>query len=129
MLNQLTGFLRTNEKTLQQGPSAESVITLLKSIDDGTINANTGKQVLEEMVETGKSAKEVIAEKGLGSSSGAIDLETLVKQAMSENPKAMEDLRAGKMKAGGAIVGAVMKKAAGKADPAKVQEVLQKILT
>jgi len=128
VLNQLQGFLRATEKTLSQGPSSEVVIDLLTIIDAGKIPANTGKQVLEEMVKTGKKAEEIVKEKGLESGSTSINLEALVKEAMATNPKAMEDLRAGKMKAAGAIVGAVMKKAGGKVDPAEVQRVLQKLL-
>ncbi len=128
VLNQLTGFLRTSEKSLQEGPSGASVITLLTLVDTGKVNANTGKQILEEMVQSGKEAKEIMEEKGLGKSMDTSALQTFIEEAMRENPKAVEDLLAGKAKAGGAIVGAVMKKASGRADPKMVQEILEKLL-
>ncbi len=128
VLNQLTGFLRAEEKTLQEGPSPASVIALLALIDEEAINANAGKQVLEEMVRNGKNAKAIVQEKGLGKSGDTADLQALVEEAIRENPKAVGDLRAGKAKAGGAIVGFVMKKAGGRIDPGAVQEVLKRYL-
>ena len=128
VLNQLTGFLRANEKNLKEGPSATSIVALLTLIDNGTINANTGKQVLEEMVQSGKNAATIVKEKELEKSTDTSALQSFIEEAIRENPRAVEDLRAGKVKAGGAIVGAVMKKIGGGADPKAIQEILQKLL-
>ena len=69
-----------------------------------------------------------VDEKGLKSNSDEGELEVIIKQAIDENPKAIEDYNNGKKKALGAIVGAVMKKTSGKANPAVINRLLDKML-
>ncbi len=104
------------------------MLELVTAIEAGTISGNAGKAVLEQMVKTGKNPKDIIAEQGMGQISDASALEALVKQAIAENPKAIESFKAGKTAALGAIVGAVMKASKGQANPGMVQEILQKHL-
>lgn len=126
VLTQLLGFLKAAEKQLTDGPTADQVIELLSAIDSGTISGNTGKSVLEKMVENGKSAGDIIKEEGLQQISDSSELEAIVSKAIEANPKAVEDIKAGKEKAIGAIVGFVMKETKGQADPGKVHEIIKK---
>ena len=128
VLSQLLGFLKAVEKSLSEGPSAQDVIALLKNIDEGKITANAGKEVLEKMVETGKSAAEIIQQEGLGQIADASALEAVVRKAIEANPKAVEDMRVGKEKAKAAIVGFVMKETKGQANPAMINTLIQKEL-
>ena len=124
VLTQLVGFLKTAEKNLSDGPGASAIIELLKCVDDGVISANSGKSVLEKMVASGKSAKEIIDEEGLGQISDSSELEKIVKRAVEANPKAVEDVKNGKEKARAAIVGFVMKETNGQADPGVVNRLI-----
>ena len=128
VLTQLMGFLKTTEKNLEEGPSASSVIELLSCVDDGTISANAGKSVLEKMVVSGKSAKEIIDEEELGQISDSSELEEIVKKAIEANPRAVEDIRSGKEKAKAALVGFVMKETKGQADPGVVNKLIANAL-
>ncbi len=128
VLSQLIGFLKAAEKSLAEGPNAQDVIALLENIDEGKITANAGKEVLEKMVETGKSAADIIRQEGLGQIADASTLETIVRDAMKANPKAVEDVRMGKEKAKAAIVGFVMKETKGQANPALINILIQKEL-
>ena len=83
--------------------------------------------MLAKMIETGASADQVINEGGYGmvSDQGAID--AAIDAALAANPKALEDLKAGKKKPDavkGFLRGQVMKQTGGKADPAVVSELL-----
>lgn len=128
VLTQLLGNLNAAEKMISDAPKASAIVELIEKIDDGTISANAGKEVLAKMVSTGKSASEIIAAEGMQQISDDSAIEALVDAALAANPQALESFRQGKEAALGAIVGAVMKASKGQANPAKVQEILKKKL-
>ena len=128
VLTQLLGFLKSEEKELSDAPTPEAMVELVGKIDDGTISANAGKDVLEKMVQTGKSASEIIEEEGMQQISDDSAIEDLVQKAMDANPQAIESFKSGKEAALGAIVGWVMKESKGQANPAKVNKILKKKL-
>ena len=128
VLTQLLGFLNAADKEVAEGPDADAMLELVGKIDDGTISGNAGKDVLEKMVNTGKNASTIIEEEGMQQISDDSAIEDLVTKAMEVNPKAIEDFKAGKEAALGAIVGFVMKESKGQADPKKVNEILRKNL-
>jgi len=125
ILTQLVGFLRAEEK---EAPDAGDMVQLVEKIEDGTISANAGKDVLEKMVKTGKSASEIIEAEGMQQISDDGAIEELVQKAIDANPEAIESYKNGKEAALGAIVGWVMKESKGQANPAKVNEILKKKL-
>lgn len=69
-----------------------------------------------------------IARKGIGVISDHAELEKLAKQAIEEDPKVVLDYKKGKGGAIMALIGAVMKKTSGKADAAKLKEILESML-
>src|SRR3989338_6642606 len=129
VLTQLLGFLNAANKTVPEGPSAESMLELVEAIATGTISGNAGKDVMEKMVATGRSAKEIIAAEGMQQISDDSSIEELVKKAIAANPKAIESWKAGKEAALGTIVGWVMKESKGQANPGKVNAILKKLLS
>jgi len=124
VITQLQGFLNAAGKTVRQGPGAQAMLDLVEAIENGKISGSKGKDVLEKMVETGKSAPEIIAEEGLEQISDESALETLVEKAIAANPKAVESFKKGKAQALGAIVGWIMKETKGQANPEKVNGIL-----
>ncbi len=128
VLTQLQGALKGLDKTAADGPNAEALLELVQAIDDGTISANAGKDVLIKMVETGKGAKTIIDESGMKQISDDGAIKELVQRAIDANPKAVEDVKAGKQAAFGSLVGWVMKESKGQANPAKVNELLRQLL-
>ncbi len=126
VLTQLLGFLNAVEKDIAEGPNTEAMLELVSKIDDGTISANAGKDVLQKMVDSGKSASVIIEEEGMQQISDDSAIEELVEKAIEANPKAIEDFKNGNEKAIGAVVGFVMKESKGQANPAKVNEILKK---
>ena len=93
-----------------------------------TISGKTAKDVLQEMAATGKAADVIVKEKGLVQVSDTGLIEKAVENAIAANPVAVAEFKAGKQKAVGALVGAVMKETGGKANPKVVNEILQKKL-
>lgn len=128
VLTQLQGALKEKDITAAEGPSADAILALVAAIDAGTISANAGKDVLKQMVDTGKSADAIIQEGGMRQISDDSALQAFVDQAIAANPQAIADIKAGKQAAMGALVGWIMKQTKGQANPTKVNQLLQQAI-
>ncbi|HEX9285489.1 MAG TPA: Asp-tRNA(Asn)/Glu-tRNA(Gln) amidotransferase subunit GatB [Nitrospirales bacterium] len=95
----------------------------------GEVSGPIAKAVLEEMFNTGKSAAEIIKAKGLTQVSDESALEKIIDDVMVKNPQQLVQYRSGKEAVFGFFVGQVMKASGGKANPAKVNELLKRKLT
>jgi len=93
-----------------------------------TITIATAKSVLDEMYNTGKSADEIIAEKGLTQISDTRQLEETITEVINSNARAVADYRAGKKESLKFLVGQVMRATKGRANPGVVNELLEKKL-
>jgi aspartyl-tRNA(Asn)/glutamyl-tRNA(Gln) amidotransferase subunit B len=97
------------------------------------ISSNTARRVLESVMQEGsqnvlESAEEYIKAKGWMQVSDTGEIEKIVAEVLAENEKAAEDVKNGEMKAIGFLVGQVMKKSHGKANPQIAQELIKKQL-
>ncbi|HPC34349.1 MAG TPA: Asp-tRNA(Asn)/Glu-tRNA(Gln) amidotransferase subunit GatB [Candidatus Absconditabacterales bacterium] len=101
----------------------------IKISDEGKIMDNQMKIVMDEMLKTGKSASEIIKEKGFDAPEiSENDLENIAKKVLENNPTIVEQYKSGKTSTLGFFVGQVMKETAGKANPKIVGEILEKLL-
>ena len=105
--------------------TAEEFRELLVEVKENRINNNAGKKVLRKMFEDGGKPKDLIQEMGLGQISDSQALEEMVQEVLQENPQSVEDFKGGKDRALGFLVGQVMKKSKGKANPQMVNQLLQ----
>lgn len=101
---------------------------LLKFIENGTISHKMAKAVFEEMFSSGKSAEELIREKGLTQVSDTTAIEDIIKKVLDNNPSELQKFLGGKVQLKGFFVGQVMKESKGKANPAVVNTLLDKAL-
>jgi aspartyl-tRNA(Asn)/glutamyl-tRNA(Gln) amidotransferase subunit B len=101
---------------------------LLARIQDGTLSHKSAKDVVVDMWTSNDGPDQIIERKGLKQISDAGAIEKLVDEVLAANEKQVADYRAGKEKAFNSLVGQVMKKSAGKANPAQVNEVLKRKL-
>jgi aspartyl-tRNA(Asn)/glutamyl-tRNA(Gln) amidotransferase subunit B len=105
-----------------------SLVGMLKLIDNGTISGKIAKTVFEEIYGTGKDAEAVVREKGLVQITDSGAIEKAVDEIIAGNPQEVERYKAGEEKLIGFLVGQVMKKTKGKANPQMVNELLKKKL-
>jgi len=96
--------------------------------DDGIISGKIAKTLLIEMIQTGKAPAQLVKDKGLEQISDAGTIEKAVAEAIAENPGIVNDFKGGKQNAIMALMGKVMAKTKGKANPKKVNEALMKRL-
>lgn len=108
--------------------SAENLAALLKLISKGTISGKIAKKVFATMWKEGGNPDDIVKAQGLVQISDTVELSKLVDEVVGNNPKAVEDFKAGKKKAVGALVGQIMKATKGKANPRVINELLNKKL-
>jgi len=124
----------TEPWTIEQDPYEQSPVRpqglaeLLVMKRKGEISGPIAKSVLEEMFNTGKTAAEIIKAKGLTQMSDEGALEEIIDEVMAKNPQQLAQYRGGKEQVFGFFVGQVMKASGGKANPAKVNELLKRKL-
>jgi aspartyl-tRNA(Asn)/glutamyl-tRNA(Gln) amidotransferase subunit B len=97
---------------------------LLDLVRDGTISHTAGKRVFARMLETGQPAAQVAADEGLLQVGDASAIATWVDEVLAEHPEEAARFRAGEKKLQGVLVGFVMKKSKGSADPKRVNQLL-----
>jgi aspartyl-tRNA(Asn)/glutamyl-tRNA(Gln) amidotransferase subunit B len=106
----------------------EQLVRLLVLEKQGDVSTATAKSVLEEMFNTGKPADSIIAQRGLSQISDTEAIEREVMAAIRDNPQAVADYKAGKKQSLKFLVGQVMRATRGRANPAVVNELLEKKL-
>ena len=92
------------------------------------INNKILKTVLEEMWNTGSKPNDIITNKNLVIISDTNELEDKINNIIENNPKAVEDFKAGKEQSQKFLLGQVMKETKGQADPKISSEIINKIL-
>ena len=84
---------------------------------------------MREAFETGKGPQQIVEDKGLSQIADSHELEVVVDEIIAENPAAADDMRSGKEQALKFLMGQVMKKTHGKANPEVASRLLkQKLL-
>ncbi|MGN1421052.1 MAG: Asp-tRNA(Asn)/Glu-tRNA(Gln) amidotransferase subunit GatB [Eubacterium sp.] len=107
--------------------TSHQLAELVKLIDSKKIRANKAKEVLAQMLESGKDVTEYIKAEDLAGLSDD-DLKAICQGAIDANPKAVEDIKNGKDKAINVMFGYVMKNSRGKADVKKAEEIIRELI-
>lgn len=104
------------------------IADLLNLVGEGVVSKTVAKEIFTEMVATGQRPAKIIKEKGLEQVSDSGELETVVARVIKENPELAEKYKAGKIQVVGFLVGQVMKRTGGRANPQIVNKILKKYL-
>jgi len=106
----------------------EGFAALLRLVDAGRLTARSARSLLPELLFSGGDPEALVRERGLEAVSDAGALERAVDEALAANPKAVEAFAAGDAKSLNFLMGRVMRRTGGKADPARVRELLSEKL-
>jgi len=106
--------------------SPENFAEFVKMIYLEQISSKIAKMVLSEMIKTGKDPSHIIEEKGLIQITDEGEIEKIIKDVISKNPKAIEDYKKGKENALQFLIGQVMAKTKGRANPDKLKQLFIK---
>lgn len=109
--------------------TASLMAKLITMVNEGKVSMNLAKgEVFEAMYMEGKDPETVVKEKGLVQMNDAGKLEEICRKIVAENPKSVEDYKAGKQAALQFLVGKVMKETRGQANAVMVQDLLKKLI-
>jgi len=100
------------------------VAELQSAVDAGTINDKLAREALAGLIANEGTVAEIIEKRGLTVVSDDGALIAAIDAALASQPDVLEKIASGKVEAAGAIIGAVMKAMGGKADAARVRELV-----
>jgi aspartyl-tRNA(Asn)/glutamyl-tRNA(Gln) amidotransferase subunit B len=107
----------------------QQLAALVRLVDSGAISGKQAKLVLADMFDTGDDPADITKRKGLEQVTDSAAIESVVDEVIAENADAADKVRAGNLGTIGFLVGRVMKKTRGQANPQLVNEVLRTKLT
>jgi len=107
---------------------SQELIKLVNLVEKGSLSNLMAKSVLSESISSGKLATAIIQEKNLFQISDTGSLDNIAQDVIKDNPKSVNDYKAGKNNALMFLIGQVMKKSQGRANPQVVQEILKRRL-
>lgn len=126
LVGDVAAYLNAQGRELEDLPvTPEHLAGLLALVEQGTISGRTAKELLPEILGTGARAEALVEAKGLVQISDAAALEPVVDEVIREQPGPVADVRAGKAAALAFLVGQVMKKTRGRANPELANRLLR----
>ena len=130
IVNNLLGELGRAGSTLSESKvSPAQIAQLVNLIAEGVISKNLAKErVFPEMFKTGDNPAAIVRAKGLGQKDDAEALERVCSEIVQANPEAVAEVLSGNMKAINFLKGRVMQATRGKANPALVGPLLEKLI-
>ena len=109
--------------------TAQSLSQLIQRIDDGTISSTIAKNIFSQLIESEMDVDELIKEQGLEQISDTTEIEKIVITVLNEHQEQKDQYLAGKEQVLGFLIGKVMQKTQGKANPKLVNDLMIKILS
>ena len=103
----------------------EALIGLLNEVKQKTVNLNTAKSILSEMLQGGQTAQAIIQQKGLQQVSDTRLIAAMVKDVLEAHPDEVKAYLDGKETLANWLFGQVMRRAGGKADPHMIRTELE----
>jgi len=111
----------------ESGIAPHHLVELLGMLSSGQISDNTAQKLIEELVVSPKSPSGMVSRRKLTKLEDRKELKALAEMVAKEFPQAMTDLKAGKEDALHFLVGRVMTRSSGRADPIRVAEIFEKM--
>ena len=125
VLGEALRWSNTSGKDLDSLPvTPEQLAELIGMVEAKAVTSQVAKEVFEAMVESGRGAKQIVEERGLGAISGADELTEIVRRIIAANEKAVADYRAGKEASLKFLLGQVMRETKGRATPQVAQSLI-----
>jgi aspartyl-tRNA(Asn)/glutamyl-tRNA(Gln) amidotransferase subunit B len=129
VMGELARKLKETKDEIASAPLApEALGELVALVDRGAITGPIAKDVFEKMYGSGRGAQEIVDANGLGRIDDAAAIDRIVRDTLAGHAATVAEYRAGKIKTFGFLVGQVMKAAAGKADPGRVNAAVKRFL-
>ncbi|WP_321473812.1 Asp-tRNA(Asn)/Glu-tRNA(Gln) amidotransferase subunit GatB [uncultured Paludibaculum sp.] len=125
----LFGLLKADGREIEDSPvTGDRLGELVALVAKGELTGKLAKEVLPKMFTSGDSARAIMEREGLKAMNDSGEIERIIDQIVTANPKQVEQYKGGKTTVIGFFVGQVMKASRGQANPATVTEILKQKL-
>jgi aspartyl-tRNA(Asn)/glutamyl-tRNA(Gln) amidotransferase subunit B len=129
IMGELARLLNEHGADITGSPvDASRLAGLIALVEKGTISGSMAKGVLEKMYASAHTADAIVSAEGLAQIDDEAEIVALIADVLAANAGPVADYRGGKTSAFGFLVGKVMKAAAGKANPKRVNDLLKRAL-
>jgi len=129
LINDLLGLMNDLDLDLDElYLTPDKLAAILKLVDEGVVNSSTGKDLLRKTQEMKKDPDAIVDELGLAQVTDTGALEAICQEVIDANPSQVEEYRSGKTGVIGWLMGQVMAKSGGKADPQAIRKILTNLL-
>jgi len=129
ILTEIFGWLKKQKKNFYDlGIEPQNLGQLIDLIDSGKVSGKIAKEILEIMLEKGGTPYAIIEKRGMSQLNDQGELEKIIEGVISKNPKVVAEYKAGKIQVLGFLVGQVMAKTKGQANPEMTNEILRERL-
>lgn len=129
LISDFQGILNTEGKSIEEVPfNAQLLLEMLELLDEGTISIRIAKEIFPEVVLKGKSPKETVEARGLLQIADEEAISKVVVEVIEEEKEAVGQYLKGKEKAVGFLMGQIMRKTKGKANPSLASLILKEKL-
>jgi aspartyl-tRNA(Asn)/glutamyl-tRNA(Gln) amidotransferase subunit B len=130
VINDLLSSLANEQRSIAHCPIRPAQLRdLVGLVKAGTISGKQAKEVFAEMFATGKDAGVIVEEKGIKQESDTGAIESLCREVIEANPKAVAEFKGGKAGSINFLKGQVLKLSKGKANPQVVGDILARFLS
>ncbi|GEN46197.1 Asp-tRNA(Asn)/Glu-tRNA(Gln) amidotransferase subunit GatB [Alkalibacillus haloalkaliphilus] len=125
LMGDISAYMNKQQIELQDLPiTPEALAKMVKLIEEGTLSSKLAKKVVTELVKNGGDPEKIVKEQGLVQISDEGQLQGIISEILDENEQSIVDYKNGKDRALGFLVGQVMKKTKGQANPPMVNKIL-----
>ena len=129
LLGEVQAYLNKNNLIITDtNITPEYLAKMINYIQDGTISSKQGKKVFEILMNEGKDPEIIIEENNMKQISSPEELTKIINEVLDNNPQSIEDYSNGKDRAVGFLVGQIMKKTGGQANPGLTSKLLIELL-
>ena len=108
--------------------TAAGLAALLELVEQGAVTPGSAREIFAEMVTSGAAPGEIVKRRGLEAVSDVDELEAVAREVIEAHPEQVAQVRAGEQKVLNFLLGQVMKRTRGKANPAVVREIMSRLL-
>lgn len=125
LMVEVNAYLNANKLELGQTALTPAHLAgMIKLIQDETISSKIAKKVFKEIIANDTDPKAFVEAKGMVQLSDPAKLQPIIDEVLDNNEQSIEDFKNGKDRAVGFLVGQIMQKTRGKANPKVVNKLL-----